>query len=172
MISLAQILHWLAALLLVGMAVFALIEAKSSSLIPRSLFLWPLTGLILGALILLSGAVSYAHRAPSPILLTGLVMILCSVQALAVNIRRIPRWPSGLIWLAWVLVCVLYQTAPPSGPGDALFLTFYRRLSGLVWAAIGITKVISERSAAQEGGAPVWIQLLFVQAALMASAPF
>jgi hypothetical protein len=171
MITLAQIVHWLAALLLVTMAVFALIEAKSSSLIPRSLFLWPLAGLVLGTLILLSLAVSETHRAQAAILTTGFVMILCSLQALAVNVRRIPRWPSGLIWLGWIVVCLLYQPAQP-GAGETLFLTFYRRLAGLIWAAVGITKVISERSAAQEGGIPAWIQLLFVQAALMASAPF
>ena len=163
--------HWLAALLLIGMATFALLEAKSASLIPKSLFLWPLMGLLYG-LMALASQISRGTPPPSKsiLLVMGVAMTLCSLQALLVNIRKISRWPSGAIWLSLVLLAMVCQT-PYAGAEEPVFHTFFRRLSGFVWAAIGITKVVSEKTVTQEGGIPAWIILLYVQAALIASSP-
>ena len=160
------IVHWIAALLLIGMATYAFIEAKTSSLIPKALFLWPLFGALYGIFSLLS-----VFRMPNPILLsTGLIMLVCSAQAFFVNIRKLSRWPSGAVWLLFIVVALVHQV-PFSGAEEPLFRTFYRRLSGFIWAAIGITKVISEKTVSQEGAIPNWITLLYIQAALTASFP-
>ena len=170
-LSIGSIVHLFAGLLLAAMATFALDEAKSSSLIPKSLFLWPLFGLLFGLMSLL-GSARGALTASSKLVLctTGAVMLMCSLQALLVNIRKIPRWPSGAIWygLGWIAVV---SFLPYTGPQEPLFHTFFRRLSGFVWLAIGLCKVSGERSAAQEGGVPAWIVLLYAQAVLIASSP-
>ena len=164
--SMGLLVHWISAFLLVAMASFALIEAKSSSLIPKSLFLWPLAGFLFG-LMAFGSLVSMKNHA---LVALGVVMILCSVQAFFVNIRKISRWPSGAVWLTLVLVAILYQI-PYTGADEPLFHTFLRRLSGLLWAAVGITKVLSEKTVSQEGAVPTWITLLYLQALLIASFP-
>lgn len=159
-------IHLISALLLLAMASYALIEVKSSSLIPKALFLWPLAGFVFGLLSLVS-----LIRMKNPILAElGVAMILCSLQALLVNIRKLPRWPSGAIWLLLLIVGLLHQM-PYSGMEEPLLKTFLRRASGWVWAAIGITKVLSEKTVSQEGSVPTWINLLYVQAILIASYP-
>ncbi len=163
------IIHYLAAALLVAMATYALIEAKSSSLIPKALFLWPLAGFLFGLLAVLAPFMGSGHLSGKQTLFVlGVVMILCSAQALLVNIRKLSRWPSGIVWLLLILVGVLYQ-APYSGIVEPLFQTFLRRAMGFLWAGIGITKLISEKSISQEGATPSWILLLYVQAILIAS---
>ena len=167
----ALIMHWCAALLLVAMASLAFIEAKTSSLIPKSLFLWPLSGFLFGLLAVLAPFMGKGHFSGKSTLLTlGIVAILASGQAFLVNIRKISRWPSGIVWLGFVLVGLYYQI-PYSGMEEPLFQTFLRRLSGLVWIAVGVTKVISEKTVSQEGSVPIWIMLLYVQAVLIASYP-
>ena len=164
--SIGFAVHLLAGLLLVSMASFALIEARSSSLIPKSLFLWPFSGLLFGILTALA-----AFRMKNPALpALGIVMILCSLQAFLVNIRKLSRWPSGAVWLLLVLVCLIHQI-PYSGAEEPLFRTFLRRFSGFLWAAVGITKVLSEKTVSQEGAVPPWILLLYGQAILIASFP-
>ena len=165
------LIHWLAALLLISTASFALIEAKSSSLIPKSLFLWPLSGLLYGILAVLGPILGRGQMSgKSTLLALGIAMILCSLQALLVNIRKLSRWPSGAIWLGLIVVGIIYQ-APSSVPQEPLFHTFLKRLSGFIWIAIGITKVVSEKTVSQEGTTPTWILLLYIQAALTASFP-
>ena len=165
------LVHWLAGLLLIGMATFALLEAKSASLIPKSLFLWPLMGFLFGLLALASPIARGSHLSNKIIFITmGVVMTCSSVQAFLVNIRKISRWPSGTVWLGFVLLGLAYQIPYP-GKNEPTFQTFFRNLSGFLWAAIGITKVIGEKTVSQEGRIPPWILLLYVQALLVASAP-
>jgi len=159
--------HWIAAGLLIAMATFALLEAKSSSLIPKSLFLWPLSGFLFGLLCL----EPFFRRHHGSFLIMGIVLMACSSQALLVNIRKLSRWPSGSVWLGLILIGIMFQIPNPSVP-EPVFQDFYRRLSGFVWMAIGITKVIGERSVSDTSAVPVWIQLAYLQAALVASSPF
>lgn len=171
MIPVALMIHWLAAFLLIGMATGALLEAKSASLIPKSLFLWPLAGLLFGLLALAAPLARGSHGSGQVIVIgTGVAMLACSVQAFLVNIRKLARWPSGAVWLSLVVVALLHQI-PYSGFQEPAFRTFFRRFSGLLWAAIGVAKVLRERSVSQEGGIPAWITLLYLQAALIASFP-
>ncbi|GEM_PF-1264306 len=171
MISIGSIMHLFAGLLLAAMATFALIEAKSTSLIPRSLFLWPMLGLVFGVLALGSSARGTLTGSSKLILFTmGAVMSVCSLQAFLVNIRKIPRWPSGAVWLCLILITLASQLNY-TGAEEPLFRLFFRRFSGFIWAAIGIAKVAGERAIAQEGGTPAWILLMYVQALLMASSP-
>ncbi len=170
-ISMGLLMHWFSGLLLAAMATFALLEVKSASLIPKSLFLWPLMGLVFGLSALAAPLGRGRHSDVLIIFLgLGMAMTLCSLQAFLVNIRKISRWPSGAVWLSLVLVAMAYQI-PYTGFQEPLFHTFFRRLTGFLWGAIGITKVLGERSAATEGGTPRWIVLLYVQAVLIASAP-
>jgi len=164
--------HWIMALLLVAMGTFALLEKRSTSFVSRSLLLWPLAGFLLSLMFLLGGSVKGAHSFPSPAFFaTGIVLALCSVQALLFNIRKLSRWPSGWIWLGLVFACVFYQYLRPESHAPS-FQIFFSRLSGWIWAAIGVTKVIAEKSVSQEGVFPAWILLLYVQAVLIASSPF
>jgi hypothetical protein len=168
-----SVMQWLVSALMLAMATFALLEAKSASLIPKSLFLWPLAGFLSGLLLVVQvlcvgGMVGVAF-AP---LAAGAVLTLCSIQALLVNMRRLPRWPSGSIWLAFVFVGILYQAQPAWGLfDDMMFSVFYGRLVGYLWAAIGVTKVVGEKTISGGSGAPIWIVLLFVQSVLLASFP-
>jgi len=163
------LLHYLVSLLLVAMATFAWMEAKSSSLIPKSLFLWPLMGFIFGVLALAgSGSTGHQWGDKSAFLTLGVVMILASIQALLVNIRKISRWPSGLVWLGLVLV-IFFVQEPTLATAEPHFSMFMKRLSAFLWAAVGITKVISEKTTVTEGSLPVWIVLIYVQAILTAS---
>lgn len=171
MLSIGSIVHLFAGLLLAAMATFALDEARSSSLIPKSLFLWPFFGLLFGAMSLL-GSMRGALTPSAQLVLctTGAVMLMCSLQALLVNIRKLSRWPSGAVWYGLIWVAVV-SFVPYAGPNEPLFHTFFRRLSGFVWLAIGLTKVSGDRSVSQEGGVPAWILLLYAQAILIASSP-
>lgn len=159
--------HWIAAGLLIGLATFALLEAKSSSLIPKSLFLWPLMGFLFGLLCL----EPFFVRHNVSLLWMSIILMICSAQAFLVNIRKLPRWPSGAVWLGLILIGILLQI-PNGNLTEPVFQDFYRRLSGFVWIAIGITKVIGERSVSDTSAVPVWIQLVYFQAALVASSPF
>lgn len=159
--------HWVAAGLLASMATFALLEAKSSSLIPKSLFLWPLMGFLFGLFCL----EPFFVRHHTSFLIMGTVIMICAAQAFFVNIRKLSRWPSGAVWLGLALVGVLMQI-PNNAVAEPVFQNFYKRLAGLVWIAIGVTKVIGERSVSDTSAVPVWIQLVYVQAALVASSPF
>lgn len=167
--SMILLTHWVAAFFLVAMASFALMEAKSSSLIPKSLFLWPLAGLLFGLTALLSGFFQVHQVSGSAtVLILGGVMLLASIQAFMSNIRKWSRWPSGAIWLGFVLVGILYQF-PGGSTEEPLFTDFYRHVAGFMWAAIGLTKVISEKTISQGTGVPAWIVLLYVQAVLIGS---
>ncbi|HNV86516.1 MAG TPA: hypothetical protein PKL97_06075 [Candidatus Omnitrophota bacterium] len=164
--------HWIIALLLVAMGTFALLEKRSASFVSRSLILWPVSGFLLSFMFLSALFVKGPHSfSPSAFLVTGVVLALCSAQALLFNIRKLNRWPSGFIWLGLVLAGFFYQFAGP-GSQELSFRIFFGRLSGWIWAAVGIVKVIEEKSVSQEGGAPAWILLLYVQAILIASSPF
>ena len=163
------IIHWFAALCFVAMGTYSLIEARSSSLIPKALFLWPLAGFIFGFTACLSPVIGGGHLSGKPTLfILGVVMILCSAQAFLVNIRKISRWPSGAVWLLFIFIAVLYQS-PYGGIVEPVFQTFLRRLTGFLWAAIGITKVIGEKTISSENSVPPWIVLLYLQAILIAS---
>lgn len=163
------IIHWFAALCLIAMATYALIEAKSSSLIPKALFLWPLAGFIFGVLAILAPVIGGGHLSGQQTLFVlGIVMIICSAQAFFVNIRKLSRWPSGAVWLLLIFVAVLYQT-PYEGMVEPVFQTFLRRFTGFLWAAVGITKVIGEKTISSENSIPPWIILLYIQAILIAS---
>jgi hypothetical protein len=157
MIADASSWNFIGGLLLGLIATFALAEARSTSLIPKSLFLWPLFVVVFGIVTLIQGWDWYGFL--SIFVLHGVLLILCGVQAALVNIRRINPWPSGAIWLGLAV----------TGLGFQLYPLFFQRLMGFVWAAIGITKVIRERSATLEGGIPIWILLLYVEAVLLAS---
>lgn len=164
--------HWIMGLLLVAMGTFALLEKRSTAFVSRSLLLWPLAGFVLSLMLVLGVFVEEVHSTSRPALLAaGTVLALCSIQALLVNVRKLARWPSGLVWLGLVFVCFLYQFPRPEA-GEPAFRIFFSRLLGWLWAAIGITKVLSERTVAQEGGIPAWILLLYVQAVLIASSSF
>ena len=164
-----SISYWVEALLLVGMATFALIEVKSSSLIPKSLFIWPACGALYGFFVLLAaiflnrGTMHDAAR-----LVLGIAFLLCSLQAFVVNIRKLSPWPSGMIWLGVAVAGLMFQ-GPVSSLQEPLFQTFVRRLIGLVWASVGVMKIVSEKTVSQEGSIPVWIKLLYIQAILTAS---
>jgi hypothetical protein len=165
--------HWLAALLLVAMASFAWNEARSEALITRSLFLWPLSGFLFGLLILITPLVGTLHSEDKVrFAVLGAVFCACSVQAFLSNIRRVARWPSGAIWLALVIAGLMFQPPSESLEFEPFFLAFYRRFSGLIWAAIGIAKVAGEKGLTPQGGMPAWLRLLYLQAILIASAPY
>ena len=171
--TIGLIIHWIAAALLILTASFALIEVKSSSLIPRSLFLWPLSAFIFGALTLLSSFMMppRSHWNSVIFLVLGFVMIVASLQAFLVNIRKISRWPSGIIWLGLIVVGILYQIPYAVTTQEPLFQNFIHRLSGLLWATIGITKIIGEQTVSEGNRVPVWITLTYIQAILIASLP-
>jgi len=169
--SFLEAVGWLNAGLLASMAGFALQEAKSSSLIPKSLFLWPLSGFLFGLLCVVEANGRASGSQSASILLTGIVMLLCSVQALLVNIKRITRWPSGMVWLGFV-ISGIFSFAQAASTSELLFQTFLMRATGLVWCSVGVAKVASDKSSLQEGRIPIWIQLLFVQSLLIASSPF
>lgn len=159
--------HWIAAGLLIATATFALLEAKSSALIPKSLFLWPLSAFLFGLLCL----EPFLRRGHVSFLVMAIVIMICAAQAFLVNIRKLSRWPSGAVWLGLLLIGLMLQVPNPN-IAEPVFQDFYRRLAGFVWIAIGVTKVIGERSVSDPSAVPVWIQLVYVQAALVASSPF
>ncbi len=168
----AKLANWTSAGLLIAMATFAMVESKSSSLIPKSLFLWPACGFLFGLFTAANGFLALASVGGSQAtLVLGIVVLACSMQALLVNIRRISRWPSGALWLTFLLIGIIPFLSDPT-LADSDFEVFLSRLMGLLWACVGVTKVISEKSVSQEGGIPVWIQLLYVQALLLASLPY
>lgn len=144
MISESWIWNWGGALLLALIATTAMSEAKSSSLVPKSLLLWP-------AFVVLAG---FFFRGS-----LGFILILCGIQAAGVNLRRLAPWPSGVIWLGLAFVGLGMQFHP----------LFVGRVMGFIWIALGITKVMRERSASLEAGTPLWILLLYLQAILLAS---
>lgn len=142
-------------ILIALVAIFSTMEAKSSALISKSLLAWPLF------ILLLSGANFFQALRHAGILreiFVG-VLFLCGIQALLVNLRRLAPWPSGTIWLGLAL----------AGLGLEFHSGFVRHLIGFIWMGVGLTKVIRERSPVLEGGIPCWIQLLYVQAILIAS---
>lgn len=141
---------------LASAASFALMEAKSSSLIPKSLFLWPLFVVLSGVVSFVEGISFYGF---SVFAVFGVLLILCGVQAAWVNLRRLAPWPSGAIWLGLALAGLAFQTYP----------RFEQRLMGFLWVAVGLTKVLRERSPSLETGTPMWVLLLFIQAVLLAS---
>lgn len=134
--------------LLALIAALAMAEVKSSSLVPRSLLLWPPLVILFGILNVVQGWI-----------FLGIVLILCGIQAGGVNLRRLAPWPSGGVWLGLAGAGIAFQWEPLA----------MERVIGFVWVAIGITKVVRERSASLESGVPLWISLLFVQAILLAS---
>lgn len=142
--------------LLALIAFAATCEAKSSSLVPKSLLLWPALVVLFGILTLVQGWVIYGF---SVTVIFGGFLILSGIQALLVNLRRLPPWPSGGIWLTLALAGIGFQIYP----------YFEQRIMGFLWMAVGIAKVTRERSAALGSGIPIWIQLLYVQAILLAS---
>lgn len=143
-------------LLLALIATTAMAEAKSSSLVPKSLLLWPALVILFGVASLIEGWQIYGF---SVTVIFGAILILCGIQAALVNLRRLSPWPSGAIWLGLVL----------AGIGFQLYPLFEQHIMGFLWFAIGITKVVRERSASLEAGIPTWILLLYVQAILLAS---
>ena len=142
--------------LLALIATTAMIEAKSSALIPKSLLLWPAFVVLFGMVTMIQGWTIYGF---SVTVLLGGFLILCGIQAALVNIRKLTPWPSGALWLALVLV----------GLGFQLYPQFEQHIMGFLWVAIGIAKVTRERSASLETGTPIWILLLYAQAVLLAS---
>lgn len=134
----------------------AVIEARSSSLVPKSLLLWPI-GLILYGIATLLQAWVLSDVGVYGML--GAVLILCGFQALLVNLRRTAAWPSGVIWLGLVIAGLVFETKP----------LVMDHLVGFIWIATGVTKVLRERSASLEAGTPMWILLLYAQAILLAS---
>ena len=156
MISYSLGFNLLGGLLLALIATFAWVEAKSSSLVPKSLLLWPLLVILFGFESLIQGWWSYGF---SVSVIFGAVLVLCGIQAALVNMRRLSPWPSGAVWLGVVL----------TGLGFQFYPWFEQRIMGFLWVAIGITKVMRERSASLEAGTPIWISLLYLQAILLAS---
>ncbi len=155
MISESWVWNLLLGILLALAATAVLVEAKSSALVPKSLLLWPALVILFGGLSLfLGGRVESLFRG-----LLGLALILCGVQALLVNVRKLSAWPSGVIWLGVAFAGIAFQFYP----------LFLERVMGWIWAAIGVTKVIRERSASLEAGTPIWILLLYGQAILLAA---
>lgn len=135
-------------LVLALIATFAMAEARSSSLVPKSLLLWPSLVILLGILTFIQGRS-----------LLGIFLILAGIQAFLVNIRKLSPWPSGAIWLGLVL----------AGAGFQLYPLFEQHLMGFLWIAVGITKIVRERSSTLGSGTPIWILLLYIQAILLAS---
>ena len=156
MISESWVWNGVGGLLLTLIATTAFIEAKSSSLLPKSLLLWPAFVILFGVVTLIQGGRGVGF---SVSVLLGAILILCGIQAALVNLRQLSPWPSGGIWLGLVL----------AGLGLQLHSLFVERVMGFIWVAIGITKVIRERSASLEAGTPLWILLLYLQAILLAS---
>lgn len=155
MISESWVWNWGGALLLGLIATTAMMEAKSSSLVPKSLLLWPAFVILAGLFNLMQGGTTaFFFRG-----FLGLILILCGIQAAGVNLRRLGPWPSGMIWLGLALV----------GLGMQFQSLLVERAMGFIWIAIGITKVMRERSASLEAGTPFWILLLYLQAILLAS---
>lgn len=141
--------------LLALIATTVMAELKSSSLVPKSLLLWPIYVMVFGALNLFAGGLTeFFFRG-----FLGAVLILCGIQAGMVNLRRLAPWPSGAVWLGLVL----------AGAGFQFYPHFLERVMGFVWIAAGVSKVIRERSASLESGTPVWIFLLYLQAVILAS---
>ena len=135
-------------ILLAAIATFAMAEVKSSALIPKSLLLWPALVAVAGLVDVIQGEI-----------LLGTVLILCGIQALLVNLRRLSSWPSGTLWLGLILPGVGFQISP----------SFVQHVIGFLWMAIGITKVVRERGVSIEAGTPFWILLLYAEAILLAS---
>lgn len=156
MISESWVWNLAGGLLLALIATMSMAEAKSSSLVPRSLLLWPALLLIFGIVNLIQGR-GFSESFVRGFL--GVILILCGIQAALVNIRRIAPWPSGGIWLGLILVGLGLQMDP----------LFVDHVMGFIWMAVGITKVVRERSASLEAGTPFWILLLYAQAILLAS---
>ncbi len=156
MITQYWLLDLLGGLLLALIATTAMIEAKSSSLVPKSLLIWPALVIFLGVFSFIEGWYVYGF---SVTVILGIFLVLCGVQAALVNIRRLSPWPSGAIWLGLVLAGIGFQIYP----------LFEQHIMGFLWIAIGVTKVLRERGASIEGGVPTWILLLYVQAILLAS---
>ncbi len=156
MISGSWIWNLTAGIFLAFIATTVWIESKSSALVSKTLVLWPALTVLLGIETLIQGWINFGF---SVTVILGLILILCGIQAALVNIRKWSPWPSGGIWLALVL----------AGIGFQLYPLFEQHIMGFLWIAIGITKVVRERSASVETGTPVWIFLLFVQAVLLAS---
>ena len=142
--------------LLVLIAVTAHREAKSSALVSKALLLWPALVVGLGIETFVQG---WSTLGFSVTVLLGGILILCGIQAVLVNIRKLSPWPSGAIWLLLI----------PVGTGFQFYPFFEQRIMGWLWTAVGITKVMRERSASLETGTPSWILLLYAQAILLAS---
>lgn len=155
MITESWIWNLLGGLLLALTATFAMAEARSSSLVPKSLLLWPAL-LVLYGIINLIKAWQFSEIFLG---LLGIFLMLCGIQAALVNIRRLAPWPSGAIWIGLVFAGATFQFYP----------LFEHHLIGFIWIAVGISKVARERSTALETGTPFWISLLYVQAILLAS---
>ncbi len=143
-------------ILLTLIAAAAMIEAKSSALVPKSLLLWPAFIVLAGIATFIQGWTIYGF---SVTVLLGWVLILLGIQAGLVNIRKLGPWPSGAVWLLLIPAGLLFQLYP----------LFEQRVMGFLWVAIGITKVMRERSASLETGLPTWIVLLYIQAILLAA---
>ena len=156
MISDSWVWNLISGVLLALVAFLAACEAKSSSLVPRSLLLWPLLLIGFGLVTVAQGLLIYGF---SVTVILGIVLALSGFQALLVNIRRLAPWPSGAVWLVLVIAGGLFQMYP----------YFEQRLMGYLWIAVALAKVTRERSAALESGTPFWIQLLYVQSILLAA---
>ncbi len=156
MISDSWVWNIAGAILLLLIAATATIEAKSSALITKSLILWPAFMILMGIVTFIQGWTIYGF---SVTVLLGLVLMFAGVQSGLVNIRKLGPWPSGALWLLLIPVGLLFQLYP----------LFEQRVMGFLWVAIGITKVMRERSASLETGLPTWIVLLYVQTILLAA---
>ena len=156
MISYSWLFNLAGGILLALTAAAAMAEAKSSSLVPRSLFLWPLLLILFGVVNLIEGWISYGF---SVSVIFGAILILCGIQAMLVNLRRLPPWPSGYVWLGLIV----------AGLGFQLYPLFLQRVMGFLWMAVGVAKIARERSASLEAGTPMWILLIFIQAILLAA---
>lgn len=159
MISEAAAWNLLEGILLALIATGAMAEAKSSSLVPKSLLLWPALVMVLGIVILIQGGLPGLFNFFYFPAVLGILLILCGIQALLVNMRKLQPWPSGGIWFGLTLVGAGFQFHP----------LFLHHVIGFLWTAVGVTKVVRERSASLEGGTPLWILLLYAQAVLVAS---
>lgn len=165
MISVSWVWNISSGILLALIAVAATIEAKSSALISRSLILWPAFMVLTGVATLIQDWAIYGFSVIPPpkgggiTVLLGVVLILAGIQAGLVNIRKLTPWPSGALWLLFI----------PVGLGFQLYPLFEQRMMGFLWVAVGITKVLRERSASLETGLPTWIVLFYIQAILLAA---
>jgi hypothetical protein len=157
MIADAPFWNFAGGILLAVLATLVLAEFRSTSLIPKSLFLWPLFTVLVGIVTLIQGWYWYGFL--SIFVLHGTFLILSGIQAALVNIRRLNPWPSGAVWLGLVL----------TGLGFQFYPLFFQRVMGFLWVAVGVTKVLRERSTTLEGGTPLWVWLLYVQAILLAA---